>query len=343
MELKWLESRLERLMPELDRLGAEQEEQIRRLCEAEIAFWRGRPSVTKKNSLRTPMTQARNRIRGLELRADNQWCNPKTGEWEHLALKYMNLSEEEWIQMNLLSEERREQRQESPLFLRDPLAIVSKAEELLKKSEWPELVLGVVVTTGRSIAEVLQAGRFEEKSAYVVLFEGGPGRQDRPSPSPYELPTLVPACLVLDAMARVRAVVDCESLERREVSRRYRPPVEQCAYGHFLGQVPLFVGDADLYRQLRLGVYMRLAVYYHCPAWVPKIQYMATIGGHRLLLETQDPEKRLAMALSAHYLDYVVVDRCEQIDARQGLWLSRRDVEVIAPFALAQETGERLV
>ena len=70
---------------------------------------------------------------------------------------------------------------------------------------------------------------------------------------------------------------------------------------------------------------------------------MATIGGHQLLLETQDPEKRLAMALTAQYLDYVVVDRCEQIDSRQGLWLGRRDVEVIAPFALASETGEPLV
>jgi Telomere resolvase len=340
--LKWLEVRLESLVPELDRLGVEQEEEVRRLCEAEKAFWRGRPGVRSKSSLRVPMTQARNRIRELDLRVTNQWWNPKTGEREHIALKYLNFSEEEWIEMGLLSEERREQRLASPLFLREPLVIVRKGEELLGKRTWPELVLGVVVTTGRSIAEVLQAGRFEERSAHVVLFEGGEGRQDRPSLGPYELPTLVPARLVLDTIARVRAEVDCRALERREVSRRYRPAVEECAYQHFLGLVPLLAQDADLYRQLSLGVYTRLAVYYHCPAWVPEIQYMATIRGHRLLLETQEPEKRLALAVAAHYLDYVVVDGSGQVDGRQGLWLSRADVEVIAPFACVEETGGSL-
>lgn len=149
--LKWLEARLERLMPELDQLGVEQEEEIRGLCEAEKAFWRGRPGVTKENSLRAPMTQTRNRIRGLELRETNQWWNPKIGEWEHVALKYMNFSEEEWMQMGMLSEPRREQRLASPLFLRDPLAIVKKGEELLRKDCWPELVLGVLPKCSKQV------------------------------------------------------------------------------------------------------------------------------------------------------------------------------------------------
>jgi hypothetical protein len=43
MASKWLEERLERLLPMLASLGQEQEEQIRRLCEEELQAWRQRP------------------------------------------------------------------------------------------------------------------------------------------------------------------------------------------------------------------------------------------------------------------------------------------------------------
>jgi hypothetical protein len=100
MAMKWLEERWETLIPALDQLGKEQEEQMRLLCEAEKDWWRQRPGMNVVNSLRKPMTETRNHIREvLLLRDDNWWINPKSQAKEHLALKYLNFSTEEWTQM----------------------------------------------------------------------------------------------------------------------------------------------------------------------------------------------------------------------------------------------------
>lgn len=102
MAMKWLEERWETLIPAVDLLGKEQEEQMRLLCEAEKDWWRHRPGMNVVNSLRKPMTETRNHIREvLLLRDDNWWINPKSQAKEHLALKYLNFSTEEWTQMAL--------------------------------------------------------------------------------------------------------------------------------------------------------------------------------------------------------------------------------------------------
>jgi hypothetical protein len=102
--LKWLEERWQILLPALASLGGEQEEQIKGICAAEIDAWRGRPSMKQEKSLRTPLTETRNRIREtFELTQDNCWCNPKSGEREHLSLKYLNFSSQEWIDQTLPS------------------------------------------------------------------------------------------------------------------------------------------------------------------------------------------------------------------------------------------------
>jgi hypothetical protein len=81
-------------------LGSEQEEQIREICEAEKECWRHRPGMKKMRSLAKPMTETRHRIREVLLVGEeNWWRNPKSGAREHIALKYMNFSTEEWTQM----------------------------------------------------------------------------------------------------------------------------------------------------------------------------------------------------------------------------------------------------
>src|SRR5579864_6385017 len=102
MTIKWLEERWASLIPALEPLLSTQEEEIRAICEAEKEWWRKRPGIRAPVSLGKPMTDTRNHIREvLEVRDDNCWTNPKTGVPEHIALKYMNFSTDEWTQMSL--------------------------------------------------------------------------------------------------------------------------------------------------------------------------------------------------------------------------------------------------
>jgi hypothetical protein len=171
MTLKWLEARWETLLPALEPLGREQEEQIRALCEAEKDCWRQRPGMREFRSLGKPMTETRNRIREvLFVREDNWWINPKSGAKEHLALKYMNFSTQEWTQLSFPDEEVLQERLARPLFLTDPTELIARGEQLLEQSTWPEIVVGIGLNTGRSLAEVLKTGVFRAKTASCRVF-----------------------------------------------------------------------------------------------------------------------------------------------------------------------------
>src|SRR5689334_3534437 len=115
--------RLNDLLPRLEALDQRGEEEIQRLCEAEIAAWRARPTMKSLRSLNTPMIDSRNAIREqLAVTATNSWINPRTQEREHLALRYLNFSQEEWAAMRSLTEEGRQERLEGQQLLDEPLA-----------------------------------------------------------------------------------------------------------------------------------------------------------------------------------------------------------------------------
>jgi hypothetical protein len=219
-------------------------------------------------------------VRQLPLTAENRWFNPRTGEWEHLALKYLNFAQEEWMHLNLPSQEEVQRKVAHPLHLRDPEAIVTCGEWLLRAGSWPEVVLGVVINTGRSVAEIVKTGQFHVQTKYSVWYEGAPHRSDFRE-SHFEIPTFSPASLVVEAVERVRRIVVCEGLTRREVSQRYGRAVREAAYRHVLRWVPLFPGEHDVYTALYRSVYGCLAVYWYCPATASTSIYLATVQGHR--------------------------------------------------------------
>jgi len=301
------------------------------ICEAEIAAWRGRSGLRKPDSFRVPLTQTRQRVRQLPLTAENRWFNPRTGEWEHLALKYLNFSQEEWVHMNLPSQEEVQRKVAHPLCLRDPEAIVACGERLLRAGSWPEVVLGVVINTGRSVAEIVKTGQFRVKTKYSVWYEGEPNRSNFRE-SHFEIPTFSPASLVVEAVERVRRIVECEGLTKREVSQRYGRAVREAAYRHVLRWVPLFPGEHDVYTVLYCSVYGSLAVYWYCPATVSTSIYLATIEGHRYIREARSEERRDQLARAAHYFDYVIADGAGNIDQRRGIRLGEPDVEVLLVF-----------
>src|SRR5436305_3008892 len=143
---KWLEERMTVLLPKLEALRRDQEEEIKQLCEEEIAAWRARPTMKSIRSLNDPMIGTRNAIRErLAVNDDNSWVNPRSQEREHLALKYMNFSKAEWAAMKALTEEGRQRRLEGQQKLSDPDAIVARAATLLKSQRWEDITVGLAV------------------------------------------------------------------------------------------------------------------------------------------------------------------------------------------------------
>src|SRR5437867_2603161 len=91
--MPWIEERVKTFIPQIALLGVAQEAEIARLCAQEIETWRARGLA--QASLNSPMTAMRKAIKALPLTEENTWINEKQ-EREHLALKYMNFSKEEW-------------------------------------------------------------------------------------------------------------------------------------------------------------------------------------------------------------------------------------------------------
>ena len=334
MASKWLEERWEVLLPLLATLGQAQEEQMKCLCEAELEIWRQRPSLKQVNSLRKPLTETRNRIREtLPVTDDNGWINPKSEAKEHLALKYLNFSPEEWVQMNLPASEELHLRQTHPLPLTNLSALLAKAEHLVQMETWPELVVGIGLVTGRGLVEVLHTGHFTAMSAYSILFTG-PMTIYEQMCDPFEVPTLIQADLVLDALHRLRQFFGNHfvGVERRDISRQCSEQVREATYRHLLDVVPLRGGERNVYAKLSRGVYARLATLLYCPAWIDEIVFMATIQHHQKILEATFQEERLTLALAAGYREYVVIDINGMEDQRHGIRLGEPGVEVLSVF-----------
>lgn len=326
MSAKWLEERWECLLPKLARYGKEEEEEIRKLCEEEVAEWRRRGGERRGKSLQAPLTQTRQRVRQLEVTVENGWINPRTREREHLALKYLTVSSEEWREMRGPREERMRRREEQPLWLGEPEEIVERGRQLLQGQQWAEVVLGIVLNTGRSISEVLKGRGFEPKGAYTLVFERGVRRRDCP-PVSMEVPTFARAEQVMSALRGVRGWV--EGLEGGEGGREMRKwcglEVREAAYRHLLGLVPLREGEYDLYQKVKAGVYPCLAVYYYCPEEVDELSYMATIQGHQGVLEAGTEEERERLRRAGMYDEYRVKD------GRKGIRLGEAGVEPSLP------------
>jgi hypothetical protein len=320
---------LDRLRP----LGVAEEGEIARLCQEEMAAWRARPTMLAESSLQEPLRHARNAIREhLPRTSTNQWKNPKTKQDEHLALKYLNFSREEWQRINTDSEERFAQRLREQQRIDDPEAIVRLCEDLLRRPEWYHLALGVTISTGRRVTEVLKTGVFSPKTAYTLWFKGQL-KTKADDLEAYEIPTLAPADLVLAAISRLRQLQDCSQMSNDAVSQRFGPLMRQMADQHLSTLIPKKDEAQNLYTHLSRSIYGRLCVLYHCPPAVFDLAYMAHILGHYWYFREQDEKKRANLDSTLHYMDYVIGDGRGNLDGRRGIWLSTKSgVEVLDAF-----------
>ena len=341
MTTRWLAERIDLLLGELAPLGHGQEEEIARICAQEIAAWRARPSIKKESTLRNPMTDTRNAIRDrLEVTATNRWLNPQTLQYEHLALRYLNFTEEEWIRVMGDTQERFQRRLEEQHLLEQPDRLLQQAEALLHGEPWYELALGLAIVTGRRSTEILKTAKFYPKTPFTLLFEGQLKKRNLLM-KPYEIPTLVEADLVLSAWRRLRALADCSDLELDEVNNRYGSVVRALANERLSGLIPLRSSKEFVTTHLNRCIYGRLCVFYFGPAHVPDITYMATIYGHYWSdgEVVEDVQRNYQSTL--HYYDYVIGDGHGQVDRRQGIRLGEPGVEILEIFRPKEPVKEK--
>jgi hypothetical protein len=284
--------------------------------------------MKKVNSLRPVMTATRNAIKKLPLTAENRYKNVRTGAYEHIALKHMNFSPEEWSSMNAISEEKFQARLEDQQLIDNPREIIARAEKLLQSNRWDDLVVGLALTTGRRLTELLKTGRFFPKSSFTLVFDGQLKRRDLDL-KPYEIPVLVHAEVVLAAWRRLRSLEDTSQLDNDAVAQKYSRAASENANRCFTGLLPQRSAREGLSTHAFRAVYARIAVWWFCPVQVVFGPYVSAILGHYHVKDEKQQRDALA---TEHYFDYAIGDGNEQIDGRQGIRLSEPGMEVLEAF-----------
>ena len=328
MTLKWLDKRLEEFLSAIASLTTAEETQVKELVEAEINAWKERPTMKNERSLRNPMYFARRALEEIPLTLENSWHNPRYDRREHIALKYMDFSPQEWTAYNESTTTQLQTRLQNSQFLEDPDAIVHTADALLLSDDWATLVAGLVVNTGRRHTELMKTANFVAKSAYSLMFSG---QLKTAGQVVFEIPTFSLATKVIAALLKLREKVDTTQLNNTQINQKYSGAVIEAIERHFTNLVPHREGKDNLYTHLFRAVYGRMAVWYYCPPQVADIFYMATIQGHYRFLNSDDQEYRLNFASTAHYYDYQISDRliASHRGVRQGIWLDRPGVQLL--------------
>ena len=284
--------------------------------------------MMKERGLVTP-EQQKNRI--TDIRNALSTLNPN-----HPALADVGFTTEQWETINRPSEQRVSDRPTK--FLHDPDEIVQKAISLLDSHDWYDLAAGLAVLTGRRCAEILQTAKFEYKSAYSVTFTGALKRRNEPVTLQFEIPTLAPANIVIEALAKLRDWVDTTELDNRGINNKYAHAVIKSCDRHFQALVPTRDGEDNLYTHLFRAVYATIATHWYCPPNVPELEFRAYIQGHFKILDEQNPDLRRSLAASRNYFDYKIADGKGNVDGRLGIKLSQPDVVVVQAFERYYQT-----
>lgn len=330
----WQRDRMAMLYDAIWPLTLAQEQEIERICEEEKQYIRSRPTMKSLVSLKEPMTDARNDIKEkwLPLTDSNSWVNPRSREKEHIALKFLNWSDEEWAEMGAATKQKQDKRLEEQKFINDPDAVTSRAIELLESSQWSNIVVGLAACTGRRLSELMKEGKFSPKTRYTILFEGQLKKKDEYLP-PYEIPTLAEAHIVLSALERLRSLVDCSAVPVEQIGKTYSSAAAAAADAAFADLVPARA-DGNLFTHLFRAVYGRIATFYYALPETADLKYMATIYGHYWVLKATGEKQQNYMS-TLHYYDYQIGDAAIMAYSgkRQGVRLGLPGVEVLEIFS----------
>jgi Telomere resolvase len=268
---------------------------------------------------RNPMTDTRNFLKQM------------LGE-DHVSLTAMNFTTEQWREMNNITSDRVEERNENQKLITNPQAIVDKAVLLLHSHDWAEIAAGLAVLVGRRVTEVLSTMHLEPVSEYSVQFTGALKRRGEPVELSFEIPTLCPASLVLKALNKLRRFVTTEEMNPGEVNAHYGAAVIHAGDKHFHDLIPLREGRDSLYTHLYRTIYAVIATHWYCPPGVTAMTFKAQIQGHFQVLEAPTDEIRRSYAASRHYDDYAIGNENGELDGRHGIKLNQRGVQILLAF-----------
>jgi hypothetical protein len=309
------------------------------------------------DSLRKPITQIRNLIRMLPVHAENLWTDSRSHKSEHIALHIFNIPEDEWVRMNARSALTIQERLEHQQFLDQATvvdAIVHRGLILVQSQDWAEVVVGLAIGSGRRFWELVKTGTFVEVAPYVVEFRGqvkGRSREDEA----FEIPTLYRAFLLVDAIRRLRHLMDWDELidEYSPKYQKYNKAVNEMVVQQLTDLIPLRPTREQLSLHTLRTVFARIATYWYGPPEVADITYMAQIQGHRHILDPdvvpgetpQDiKDKQLNYAANANYFDYKIgrklADGSFQPVGDQGVKLGQPGVTRLRAFPAPVPTEE---
>lgn len=321
---KWLKELVEQYLEEIANL----EDTLVGWAEAERwsdwmkSQWANHGLETLKQQ-RNLMTDVRNAIK------------QQLGE-DHMALESMNFTKAEWTQINDPIDQQVATRNENQGLINNPDAIVEKATELLSSREWADVAAALAVLTGRRSSEILATARLYYKTDYSVTFTGALKRRGEQQTLSFEIPTLAPAQVVIEALNKLHDLVDTKGMSAEAVNQRYAEAVARACDRHFSDLVPLRSGRDNLYTHLFRTIYARIATHWYAPPNVADIEFMAAIQGHYQVLDEQNPELKRSLVSSRHYNDYKIGDGKGNIDGRQGIKLNTPGVAVIEIFTKEQ-------
>ena len=207
---------------------------IKALCNQELDYLRRELGIKMKFSehgypvgvdgdarrLKTQASTYRNAIKSLPTNSKNATAKIKNGRqvYQHKALRFFNLADYEKSDVTKRDRSRvRRDKTDRPSF--GAVAVIEKANSLLKSESYISKVAGLYLLTGRRHGEILVTGKFDqplfdtqrdpildewlEFEMESALFSGQTKRKNNED-IPYNVPILAPLEIVQEAIAYLR-------------------------------------------------------------------------------------------------------------------------------------------
>ncbi|MDM3884654.1 protelomerase family protein [Pseudomonas sp. BCRC 81390] len=169
---------------------------------------------------------------------------------------------------------------------------VTTAAQMLASSAFSHLALGIAMSTGRRAFEVLAQGRFKKAGKFELEFSGqAKQRLGVDYGATYRIYTLVDADIVLDAIARMRSLPECASLQdmdATEVNRRTAKTLNTLTKRTFDDETRVFKDTRAIWARIMFESHFT-----HDPRWAKKSAevFWREMLGHEDL-ETQESYKQ---------------------------------------------------
>ncbi len=315
----WVKAQLDVLLPALAECSSVDEARIAQLCGDVIQALRSR-GLGSMLSFKRPVRELRNAVK------------EQSGVQYEVALRYLDLSEQEKIAIAQPSEAKRDERLTNQSMIRHPDELVARMRELLISDEWYEVAAGLSLATGRRLAEVLRFAAFREKSLYSVLFSGQ--RKSKQADMEYEIPTLAPAREIVAAWQRLRSLRNFDETPSDQLSSSFGEPVKTTVIREFGRFIEATEGHAALYTHMLRAVYPRLCIRYFLPSHVNEVAFASEILGH---VVNRNGELVPNISASLYYMSYKVLADDGTVDGSEGLWLNKPGVEVLEKFQIEKK------